>query len=99
MHIQRKQTLNRGTSRGQALTEYLVAAVFLMIIVWYGLVGGSVEADGSGGLWETDGEHLATGAYLDERESGGATTSVAAPGLVQALHKKQEDFIDSIYQP
>lgn len=81
--------------QGQALTEYIVAAVFLMIIVWYGLVGGSVETDGSGGLWETDPDHKGTGVYLDDAHPG----SIATPGLVQALHKKQDDFVDSIYQP
>jgi hypothetical protein len=80
---------------GQALTEYIVAAVFLMIIVWYGLVGGSVESDGSGGLWETDADHTGTGVYLDDAHPD----SIATPGLVQALHKKQDDFVESIYQP
>ncbi len=86
---------SKKSLEGQALTEYMVAAVFLMIIVWYGFVGGSVGNDGSGGLWETDSEHVGTGEYLDEYHSG----AIATPGLVQALHRKQEDFIESIYQP
>lgn len=81
-------------SKGQALTEYMVAAVFLMIIVWYGLVGGSVDNAGNGGIWE-DEDVQATGTYLDEYHP----SATSAPGLVQALHKKQEDFVDSIYEP
>ena len=98
MRIRVERSFSSGSTRGQALTEYLVAAVFLMIIVWYGLVGGGVEADGSGGLWETDGEHEGTGEYWERRAESEAERS-PTPGLVQALHKKQEDFINSIYQP
>ncbi|MCG8314442.1 MAG: hypothetical protein MI976_14640 [Pseudomonadales bacterium] len=71
---------------GQALTEYMVAAVFLMIIVWYALVGGD--------LWSTEPDPV-TGTMLDRQHS----PSTAAPGLVQALHKKQSDFANSIYEP
>lgn len=88
--------ISKRRLKGQAFTEYLIAAIFLTFIVWYALVGGSVEADGSGGLWETDADHKGTGLFLDTRHGNNDTPM---PGVAQALHKKQEDFVQSIYQP
>lgn len=82
-------------SKGQALTEYMVATVFLTIIVWYAFVGGSVDdTTGQGGLWE-DQPVNATGNYLDRQHPN----NIALPGLIQAVHQKQEDFAAKIYEP
>lgn len=77
-----------GTDKqqGQALAEYMIAAVFLSIVVWYALVGGGVLA--------TDPDPV-VGVILEEKRP----QSGAAPGLVQALHKKQDDFAEKIYEP
>lgn len=85
---------NHATQAGQALTEYMIGTVFLVIIVWYGLVGGSPDALGNGGLWETDAVN-AKGTYLEQRQP----SAKALPGLIQSLHKKQDDFQNYIYQP
>lgn len=78
--------------RGQALTEYVAVAVFLMIIVWYALVGGTTNSAGEGGLYETDVGVVTKGTYAPASED-------AQPGLIQALHFKQENFQQQIYQP
>ena len=76
--------------RGQALAEYVIGAAFLTIVVWYALVGGTKnQLTGKGGLYETDTVPV-SGAYLKDDNS-------TAPGLIQALHKKQVTFQDDIY--
>jgi hypothetical protein len=76
------------------MIEYSICTLFIGIFVWYALIGGSVNDTGSGGYWETEAIDV-TGRLVDEHSAN----PVAAPGLVQALHKKQEDFRSSIYQP
>ncbi len=95
MFLAHRNLIAKSLSRGQALVEYLLVAAFMSVIIWYALIGGSIDNNGRGGLYETDDEYLATGNYLDAQHPG----SEPAPGLVQALHGKQERFIESIYQP
>lgn len=80
--------------RGQAQIEYLVCATCLMMFVWYAFVGGVDPNTGEGGLMETDVVET-TGLFVEAHvESPSAT-----PGLVQAMHQKQEDFKTALYQP
>lgn len=81
--------------QGQALTEYMIATVFLTILVWYAFVGGSPDDTGRGGLWETE-QVDATGNLLDDRFD---KNEIALPGVIQAVHAKQENFAASIYEP
>ncbi len=93
--IDRQISCSSVCQKGQALAEYIIASVFLSIMVWYALVGGSVDpASGKGGLYETEAIET-TGHYQDRFRPGDRP----APGLVQALHKRQDDFKEAIYQP
>ena len=83
-----------GNKKGQVLTEYLIATIFLSLMVWYAIVGGSVNGLGEGGLHDQSGPN-ATGKLLD-RQSPGA---IAMPGLVHVLHQKQKTFAKEIYGP
>lgn len=90
------------SSRGQVMAEYIVVSVFFGLFVWYAIVGGSVDSSGSGGWLETDGEHFnkvdaatANGVIYDKYHPG----DTPMPGLIQAIHTKQETFSESIYQP
>jgi len=83
---------------GQVMSEYIIASIFMGLFVWYAIVGGSVDpVTGRGGLQETDASIQGSGVYYDKYHNNSA--SVRAPGLVQALHKKQKDFSNEIYKP
>jgi len=88
-----------GGSRGQVMAEYIVVSVFFGLFVWYAIVGGSVTATGptgtEGGWMETDVNVRGTGNKYDEYHP----VDTPMPGLIQAIHSKQERFTDSIYQP
>lgn len=95
--IKRRGRMHRLGKRpqGQAMVEYIFCTMVLAIFVWYALIGGSTDpATGQGGRWETDAVGV-TGRLVDER----FPTADKAPGLVQSLHKKQEDFRSAIYNP
>lgn len=82
-------------SQGQAMIEYIFCTMVLTIFVWYALIGGSADpATGQGGRWETDAIDV-SGRLVDQQ----FPTGTKAPGLVQSLHKKQEDFRSAIYSP
>jgi len=83
-----------ATPKGQVLTEYMIATVFLSLMVWYAIVGGSVDAAGQGGLDDLDGSP-STGTYLDRQHSD----AISMPGLVHVLHQKQKTFATEIYGP
>ena len=78
--------------KAQVLTEYLIATIFLSLMVWYAIVGGSVDETGEGGLNDLNGTP-GTGTYLDKQH----TDALAMPGLVHVLHKKQKTFAKEIY--
>ena len=88
------RTLSNRRSKGQVMAEYIIASVFLSLFVWYAIVGGSIEG-GKGGMLETDVNVLGKGAVLERTNSD----YVAMPGLIQAIHNKQETFSDEIYKP
>ena len=78
------------------MAEYIVVSVFLGLFVWYAIVGGSVDgATNKGGWMETDIDVTGTGEIYDKYHPA----DPAVPGLIQAIHEKQETFSDSIYMP
>lgn len=81
---------------GQVMTEYLVVTIFLVILVWYAIVGGSVDPSTKKGGWTDPELTLGTGNYYDEYHE---TSDLEAPGLVQAIHNKQDTFASEIYKP
>ncbi len=98
-HQNSKVPVTHSSSQGQVMAEYIVVSVFFGLFVWYAIVGGSVTATGptgtEGGWMETQADVLGTGNKYDEYRPGDAPM----PGLIQAIHSKQETFTDSIYQP
>ena len=78
------------------MAEYIIVSVFLGLFVWYAIVGGSVNGTTKSGGWmETDINVAGTGETYDKYHP----TDTAIPGLIQAIHEKQETFSESIYQP
>ncbi|OUR88226.1 hypothetical protein A9Q81_24465 [Gammaproteobacteria bacterium 42_54_T18] len=82
--------------RGQVMTEYLIATMFLVILVWYAIVGGTTDPKTKKGGWADTELTPGTGTYYDEFHD---TAGLEAPGLVQAIHNKQETFASAIYKP
>lgn len=73
---------------GSVTVEYTIVIVFLMIIIWYGVVGGSVSP-----LNPTT--QTGTGNQLDNIDP----SATAYPGVANALHDKQVVFRGKIGQP
>lgn len=85
----------RRRSEGSAMSEFVILSVFASVLIYYGLMGAaepSLLGGGRGPLNTSVG--AGTGALLDRVDE----KAVAAPGLMQALHYKQEEFIEEIYK-
>ncbi|MCG8669822.1 MAG: hypothetical protein MI867_10455 [Pseudomonadales bacterium] len=70
------------------MVEYVVVLSFFMIMLWYAMVGGSSD-------WTDPETTEGTGAQVDRTFDN----PPAYPGLVNALHDKQESFRSRVYQP
>ena len=86
----------RQKQRGQVMTEYIIVSVFLSILVWYAIVGGSVDPTTKKGGWTDPDLTEGTGTYYDKYHD---TAGLEAPGLVQAMQSKQDRFASQIYKP
>lgn len=78
----------RSVSSGSVMVEYMIVVVFLMIMIWYAVVGGSFN-------WMDPTTHTGTGNQVD-RVNSNATPYA---GVANTLHDKQESFRSRIYQP
>jgi len=74
---------------GQVTTEFIIVAIFLALMVWYSVVGGS-------GPWN-DANHQPNQGNLEKIPP--PANGQAYPGLVQVLNNRQHDFSQDLSQP
>ena len=78
----------KSGNKGSITIEYLIVTLFLMIPIWYAVIGGSGNWTDADTLTPNKG-NLTKGSVPDE----------GYPGLVKTLNDKQHDFADQINQP
>lgn len=74
---------------GQVMTEFIIVAIFLALMVWYAVMGGS-------GPWN-DANRQPNHGNLEKAPP--PADGQAYPGLIQVLNDRQHDFSDSLSQP
>jgi len=75
--------------KGSITIEYMIVMLFLMIPIWYAVIGGS-------GSWLNVDASASNKGNLTKSST---VPSEGYPGLVKTLNDKEIDFADQINQP